>query len=211
MCWLILRLANSLPEKQENTAESYLNQSQRLTTPNCLMHLKVTPKCLNFPSQIILFSSPQNKKEKKYKHIFAVFPISLDPFFSPECGSSDVLLSSSKFFYESKENSWTSPCFLGKAACAPWSHQVCANSSGQFWGFGHDVKNFLSSAQVTKKVCWENAFPDTQLLVQCTLTLLKSHPHLVLSFQECFSRPLYWRVLVVASFLFLKETSLGVF
>lgn len=140
MCWLILRLANSLPEKQENTAESYLNQSQRLTTPNCLMHLKVTPKCLNFPSQLILFSSPQNKKEKKYKHIFAVFPISLDPFFSPECGSSDVLLSSSKFFYESKENSWTSPCFLGKAACSPWSHQVCANSSGQFWGFGHDVK-----------------------------------------------------------------------
>lgn len=65
--------------------------------------------------------------------------------------------------------------------------------------------------RLPKRCAGKMPFPTHQLLVQCTLTLLKSQAHLVLSFQECFSRQLYWRVLAVVSFFFFKETSLGVF
>lgn len=73
-------------------------------------------------------------------------------------------------------------------------------------------RNFLSSAQVAKKVCWENAFPNTP--VTCAMHIKSLEilcSTLVVSFQECFSRQLYWRVLVVVSFLFLKRPVLEYF
>lgn len=72
--------------------------------------------------------------------------------------------------------------------------------------FGYHVEELpLISSGYHKRCAGKMLSPTHQLLVQCTLIPLKSNTHLVLSFQECFSRQLYWRVLVVVSFFFLKN------
>lgn len=115
---------------------------------------------------MILFPSSQNKKENTHKHILAIFPMNPYLFFSRGFGSSDVLLPSSQFLtikgklLSESLLSWKGElCFL----ILPSTHAALQTAAISSAGLAGLSRNFLSSAQVSKRVCWENTFLTTSV------------------------------------------------
>lgn len=78
-------------------------------------------------------------------------------------------------------------------------------------GLAAMLRNFLSLAQVTKRVCWENTFPNTSVTCAVHINSLEIPYSLSHEFSSMFFKAIILKSFGGGVFLFFKETRVGVF